>query len=48
MIPRWLYRLNRWLGDARALSKGPGPYARRLARRSLVRSVLKGARKVGL
>ncbi len=42
---RTLYALARLLGDAEALSKGPAPFARRLARKAIWRQVGRGTQR---
>lgn len=45
---RTIYRLLRLLGDARAVSKGPGAVGKRLARRTYIRQAMRLGRKAGL
>lgn len=43
-----LYKILSLLGDAKALSRGPGPFARRYARRAGHRTLARTFRKAGL
>lgn len=43
---RALYRLLGLAGDAKAISRGPGPYVRRVARKRANRAFNQGLRKV--
>jgi hypothetical protein len=42
---RALFRLLRILGDAKAASRGPGAYGRRVTRRQAHRALARGMRK---
>jgi hypothetical protein len=43
---RWAYRILSVLGDAKAASRGPAPYARRQARKQVSKHTARWARKV--
>jgi hypothetical protein len=45
---RWLFRVLRLWGDAKAASRGPAAYGRRLVRRRAHRALSRAMRRRGL